>query len=121
MDCQEIFDKVNEHFFQQEVPATDELGTCSYRTAEGNKCAVGVLIPDNEYTPSMERETVAGIVTLVPSLQSVASDSKELLLLRRLQRIHDLTAMRREKLNGTQTQSEMRLAAQEFNLEYKIT
>lgn len=35
-------------------PCHDERRNCRYRTKEGNKCAAGILIPDNKYIGMME-------------------------------------------------------------------
>ena len=45
MDAQQIFDTVVRHLHQQGGPALED-GRCQYRTADGLKCAVGCLIPD---------------------------------------------------------------------------
>ena len=41
------------HFLQQTAPAM-EMGSCQYRTSDGNKCFIGALIPDWKYTEEME-------------------------------------------------------------------
>lgn len=53
MTDQEIFDTVVSHLLQQGKPASDG-DYCVYRTTDGLKCAIGVLIPDDEYIPTME-------------------------------------------------------------------
>ncbi|MFN9029662.1 MAG: hypothetical protein ACK54C_01980 [Betaproteobacteria bacterium] len=50
---QDVFDTVLNHLRKQ-GPATDDRGECVYRTAEGKRCAVGVLIPDDMYDPDIE-------------------------------------------------------------------
>jgi hypothetical protein len=58
MTAQEIFDKVINHLLQQGGPALnynyDDDPVCRYRSNNGLKCAVGCLIPDDQYDPLME-------------------------------------------------------------------
>jgi hypothetical protein len=70
--------------------------TCMYRSLEGEKCAVGHMIPDELYHPSLEGSTAAafdgsdryarGAVRAVTELLS-AKDVCD--LAQRLQRLHD--------------------------------
>lgn len=94
MTPQEVFDKVAKHLLTQKAKsqATDN-DTCMYRGENGLKCAVGVLIEDDEYSPRMEM----GIGSLLASTQSPGvcppSVYKRLrphsMLLKDLQHIHD--------------------------------
>jgi hypothetical protein len=43
---------------------------CKYRNSNGDKCAAGHLLPDSEYTPSVEGQCAP----LVPYFQSLPSD-----------------------------------------------
>jgi hypothetical protein len=52
--AQEILDTVVKHMMTQRRQATREGGACVYRTAQGLKCNVGALIPDDEYDPQMD-------------------------------------------------------------------
>lgn len=53
-DKQKLFETAVNHMRKQgEVAISD--GVCSYRTPEGLKCAVGAFIPDEAYTPEIER------------------------------------------------------------------
>ncbi len=69
MTAQEIFDKVINHLLHQGGPALDynydDDPKCRYRSNNGRQCAVGCLIPDNQYDPLMEGMGV--IVTSPPS------------------------------------------------------
>lgn len=53
MTPQEIFDTVVAHIEAQKVRAHDGL-YCCYRTPDGLKCALGCLIPDEDYKPIFE-------------------------------------------------------------------
>jgi hypothetical protein len=55
MTEQEIFDTVVRHLKKQGRLAKEVLsGDCFYRAPNGDKCAVGCLISDDEYSPEME-------------------------------------------------------------------
>ena len=54
MSPQEIFDTVCAHLRGMKGPSLDEYGNCAYRGVGGAKCAAGVLIPDDVYSPEME-------------------------------------------------------------------
>lgn len=54
MSRQEIFDIVSSNLLMQGDKSLRESGGCAYRGKDGKKCAVGWLIPDEEYTPRME-------------------------------------------------------------------
>ena len=57
---------------------------CRYRGAEGRKCALGFLIPDEEYDASMENAEIGTLKKSCPSLQGLNEK-----MLQRLQSIHD--------------------------------
>lgn len=57
---------------------------CLYRREDGLKCAIGALIPDEEYRSSFEGNAVRMIYKDVPALQSV-----DLPFLQDLQFLHD--------------------------------
>ncbi len=56
MNKQEIFDKVATHLITQNAKAVseDDSESCLYRSPGGLTCAMGHLIPDDLYHPSME-------------------------------------------------------------------
>lgn len=57
---QETFDMVLEHLAKQGGPAVNEKGlrSCLYRGANGTKCAIGALIPDELYHQNVEGQSV---------------------------------------------------------------
>ena len=59
-------------------------GSCSYRTPCGDKCAIGILIPDDEYSPDFENTWVTNIHGKVSTLAPL-----DLRMLDRLQDVHD--------------------------------
>lgn len=93
MTKQEIFDTVWDWFITQNQPysvAKDELTgmtKCKYRGPNGEKCAAGIFITDDEYYPDMEGK----VVNAIECLGSKFRDSID--FLRTLQRIHDTCAI----------------------------
>lgn len=96
MNAQEIFDKVATHLFAQGVRAyglTDPVTgdtNCLYRGPNGTKCAVGVLIPDEDYDDKIEEMSADdAIYLLAPKSQTCASLRAHDKLLSTLQDAHD--------------------------------
>jgi hypothetical protein len=96
MTPQEIFDTVATHLFTQGeragifVDEDDDSGPefeCRYRTPQGAKCAVGVLLPDEVYDPTMEGSSVQGICER--GFQVPLWMASTLSLLMDLQQVHD--------------------------------
>ncbi len=54
MKAQEAFDKVWDWFVNQKNGKSVRGGECKYRGCGGTKCALGVLLPDEVYSPMME-------------------------------------------------------------------
>ena len=53
-ELQRMVDKGAEHMRQQGAVSMNDEGICAYRGAEGFKCFIGALIPDEHYTSSLE-------------------------------------------------------------------
>lgn len=53
---QRWFDTVTRHLLSQKEKSLfkEEDDSCAYRGLDGKKCAIGCLIPDSKYEPSME-------------------------------------------------------------------
>jgi hypothetical protein len=54
---QEVFDRVWDHFITKKNPQSidnPEDHSCLYRGPNGKKCAAGILIPDEKYSPELE-------------------------------------------------------------------
>lgn len=95
LTLQEIFDKVAKHLLTQNAQSIAE-GICRYRDPEGRKCAVGCLIPDACYLPSIEGRTItegqlsyAGPLRRVLERSGIPTDKTTFSLLRSLQGVHD--------------------------------
>ncbi len=126
MTPQEIFDTVVDHLLSQGKPSIS--GVCRYRSDDGLKCAVGVLIPDSEYDFEMEHSVIDAEPSNHPTpIQKWAQlrYPNDLKLLTRLQRLHDDGPSHRfdnphdawEEYILTQSQ----IIAEEFNLTWKRT
>lgn len=67
MTPQEVFNKGLWGIRNQGRPAAGPYG-CQYRMPNGDKCAVGQCITDEEYKKSMEGHNIATIINHMPSL-----------------------------------------------------
>lgn len=93
MNKQEIFDAVVRHFKTQVEPSLEYdahigLSRCKYRSIDGKKCAAGIFIPDDQYSPTMEGKAFT-FVAQRHSLPAFLVDEKD--FVERLQLIHDST------------------------------
>jgi hypothetical protein len=87
MTNQEIFDTVALHLIKQGKQSIDAAkGMCLYRGPNGLKCAVGCLIPDEVYDPSMEDECIKALINRYDALDFLEFNT---LLLLELQIAHD--------------------------------
>ena len=99
MTLQEIFNKVAAHLLAQGARSTamfdDAFGraTCTYRGAEGRKCAVGVLIADEHYGPGLEGLSANSYEVAQAVERSVGKLTPgDVDMLRKLQVVHDSTS-----------------------------
>ena len=89
---QEAFNKIWDWFIVQGKPAGLEPntdGACKLRTSDGKCCAVGLLIPDDEYEVSLESCAVdpETLIFRVPALNGLGA-----LFLVDIQAAHDAAA-----------------------------
>lgn len=104
LNKQRVFNKVWDYFVVQKKPQSRGIGifgACKYRSADGNKCAIGCLIPDELYSPEFDSpgeglsSAVDDLVTTIPefrlALGSVVDLAEEnmMRLLLSLQCAHD--------------------------------
>lgn len=87
MTQQETFEIVSRHLLTQNersylAPPSD---VCAYRSPDGLKCAVGVLIPDEDYDERLERTSALSDI-MQPLLRRLGHD---IALCVSLQGIHD--------------------------------
>ena len=86
---QQVFDRVWKWFVTEQNPrAVSSGGKCMLRTSSGAKCAIGIFIPDEMYSPGMEEDTIVGICNQVPFMRKELSSIK-ISWLSDLQRCHD--------------------------------
>lgn len=72
------------------VPSLNENGMCAYRGKNGTKCAVGLLIPDEEYDKSIESNSIRDLI--IQEKIKAANDQLEQLLYD-VQKTHDNLAV----------------------------
>lgn len=111
--AQEIFDTVVNHLRQQgETALSEDEQICAYRGRNGTKCAAGILIPDEMYSPKMEGHGIDTLLNggLIPSpLREEFSHNRK--LVNQLQFIHD-------GRNIHNWEDGFARVAQAFNLQY---
>lgn len=83
----EQISEIKERLGEKSIP-DEEIG-CAYRGANGCKCAIGVLIPDDEYLPEMEGEIPIALHRIVKNHELKELLNKHAYLLFDLQGIHD--------------------------------
>lgn len=83
-----------------------------YRGPEGLSCAVGCIIPPEEYDPAMENKDVHGLIEFnLLTKDRKAEFTKHIRLLTAMQRIHDSMPIDKWETNFC-------IVAEEFKLEY---
>ena len=117
--AQEVVDIVVNHLFTQGRPAYDGVQGCMYRTHDGLRCAVGVLITDDLYDKAFESNK-SDLVIQELFDEDLADWREHKDLLMRLQSIHDHCS-RTEKgtFNLAFLDTDLRNAAAHFSLEYR--
>lgn len=90
ISAQEIFAKVYTHFVTNNQPRSMDAGgtLCMYRGEGGAKCALGVLIEDDEYDEKMEGAD-HGVTFLFDHGMLPARLVPHVRLIQSLQRLHD--------------------------------
>ena len=87
MNMQEVYFKVRNHLLTQGRRAKI-YDQCRYRAPNGDKCAIGCLIPDDKYDPSMEGH----LISCSPLIQDAIGASEDHIdFLTDLQRVHDFS------------------------------
>ncbi len=109
-----IFRRVVTHFAEQRRQSTQE-GICAYRSKVGDKCAIGCLIPDNQYERFLEIKNLDmliryGCVTLNGDIFDI---------LKRLQIAHD-TSMNLGELRSNLKDIAEQFAIEESSIIYSI-
>ena len=117
---QEIFNKVKAHLLAQGKRSEDDHN-CLYRGPDGLKCAVGCLIEDSAYNPTIEGSAVVDITSSTNKesklLRAALQDSgvelnhQTINLLAQLQQLHD-------KLPPAGWSAHLKTIADDFGLDY---
>lgn len=94
---EEIFDYVEAHLKKQGYRSMldDHTGSCAYRGESDNMCAVGCLIADDEYEPTMENHSVRELSGLLGDGTEATLPDRLLphhRMLEALQDLHDRSA-----------------------------
>lgn len=89
MNRKEIFEKVKTHLLTQGREARNGI-ECAYRAPNGDTCAIGCLIIDECYKPSLEGRS-ADHPSIIEALECSGIKVKmgDVYFLRQLQSIHD--------------------------------
>ncbi len=92
MTNQEVFTKVLTHLRQQGYASVHQtMSMCMYRSDFGDMCAVGCLIPDDLYSPSIEEMTIDQVIASNINIQVLFDGvSQELLVDLQLAHDHEL-------------------------------
>ena len=118
MKNQTIFNKVLEHIRSMKHQSLNASGNCVYRTPDGNKCAVGCLIPNKDYSPKMDNidsTEISSVWHRFKALKRLFKDD-QLELLRDLQKVHDDICNWSER--GFVGNQLMRIIARKHGLQY---
>jgi hypothetical protein len=89
---QEVFNRVATHMLTQ-MKRSMRYKMCAYRGDNGLKCAVGCLISDENYCPTIEDKTVSSheVRSRVEATLGTRLEETTTRLLRNMQQIHDNT------------------------------
>ena len=119
MTNQEIFDRVWNHFIVENNSVSALNNDCpQYKDEAGNKCTIGILIPDELYRPAMEGLSYDSVLCRWPKvLHTIVGEDNVVDLLSTLQGIHDYAAWQHEtSLNTISSKQELVEVAKNFNL-----
>ena len=117
---QQIVDKNYEWFVVEKHPQSTKEGSvaCVYRGKDGAKCAIGCVLPDSLYEPSMDKWG-AGVVNILnnrPNVRAFFGDIPAETL-RQLQVMHDHYLFGDDGFDQHMDR-ELRLFAFQYNLNY---
>lgn len=79
---------VNHLLKQGEKSRAYDRATCVYRNPDGLKCAVGAILPDELYVPSMENKLANALFSDYPAIGKLW-ENISINLLAKMQYIHD--------------------------------
>ena len=111
LTAQEAFDRVARHLLTMPHQSYDD-GFCSYRAPDGNRCAVGCLIPDDAYVPDLEGVSIGSLV----GFPKFAPWKSIVNLLCKLQCVHDDKKYWHEPFGRTEMRQQLKIIASDFDL-----
>ena len=95
MTTREIFNTAQNHLLTQKKKSYNSGSSkrCMYRGCDGRKCAIGIFIPDNEYSKQLESNTLyalkRALKSMVPTICDIFDTEEKESLGKSLQSIHD--------------------------------
>lgn len=111
LGLQHVYDTMVNHLRQQQTRAVNENGNCRYRTENGNMCAVGCLIAEEEYEQDLEMLSLENTIAFLMAGQLQPQRLKPLLW--HMRQLHDDTT------DVTEWEQGFKDVAEYFDLEYK--
>jgi hypothetical protein len=87
MNRQQLFNTVLDHLRAQGRRSIGADGQCRYRGNAGCKCAIGILIPDDRYSPELEGRGAFCIAVRDAAGLNCPASSLDFLM--QLQQLHD--------------------------------
>jgi hypothetical protein len=79
MDRQAVFTRVAHHLMEQGVPClsvgNEVSKLCCFKNAHGLKCAIGSLIPDDQYEPLLEKGSLHNVKRFIAGKPTYQEES----------------------------------------------
>ncbi len=90
LTAREVYDRLVETSRAGRFPAIDETtAVCTYRAPDGRRCAVGLFLPDDAYTPDLEGSSIEDIRAKHPSVYACLPRALSISDWRACQTAHD--------------------------------
>lgn len=112
MNRQEVFDRAVSGLRSQGFEKSMDEGTCSYRANDGKKCAIGWLVDDANYDPTLEGRG-ANCDEVIEMARIYDVKEGDTLFLAYLQQVHDYAT------NPKDMQKRLMKFAEEYGLDSK--
>ncbi len=90
MEPQQAFTKIVTHLRAQNRQSKDDLyRLCLYKAPNSDSCAVGCMIPDDQYSPNMEGKSLRVLMETFPDLFNEWPENT-INLMSSMQTVHDV-------------------------------
>lgn len=120
LDKQGVLDKVVDYLSQENITKSqNNRGNCLYRRSDGSRCFIGVLIPDDLYTPEMENRSVDDNIVFNVLTTVIDRTEVDKYFLQALQCVHDYCSPALESNWLPLVKERLKVFAIKNNLEYK--